>query len=650
MSQYLDLFLQEAEEQLELLERELVRLESDPTPERLQAIFRSAHTIKGSSGAMGFAQIAELTHEMESVLDRLRQGELVVDSACADLLLLAIDSLAQMVECVRTGQGEAENADAVVRALRDLQIGQSATQVECAELDSATSQAIDLAARSSPVYRARFRLSADCVMKFVRVFMAISQVQEAGELLASIPDAEALEEERFESEFELIFRSNLEEAQIKEGFASISEIDSFELAQWVLPASAADIVAPEEGIERTRAPRIDSGQTVRVGVTRLDSLMNLVGELVIDRTRIAQIARELGASGDARSLDDLNETVIHIARITGELQDQIMKARMLPIETVFNRFPRTIRDLAQRLSKEVHLEIKGSDTELDRSVIEVIGDPLLHILRNSVDHGIESPAERRAVGKSPAGRITICARHHESHIVIEIADDGRGIDIERVKEKAIAAGITTADAAARLSDPDALSFVFHSGLSTAEELSEVSGRGVGMDIVRTNIQKLGGVVELESWPGQGTRFTLRLPLTLAIIRGLLVNVAGTTIVLPLTSVVETLRVLPGDIQRVNRSEVVVVRGKTIPLVRLAEELGLGAAEPFGKPKFAVIVGLADQQVGFIVDALVGEQEVVIKSLDQFCGEAPGISGATILGDGNVALIADVSGILLKDRR
>lgn len=329
-----------------------------------------------------------------------------------------------------------------------------------------------------------------------------------------------------------------------------------------------------------------------------------------------------------------------------------MKARMMPIESVFNRFPRVIRDLAQKLDKDVRLELTGGETELDRSVIEVIGDPLLHILRNSLDHGLETPEQRTAAGKPAQGVIRLSARHQENHIVIEIVDDGRGINVDRVRKKAIENGLVTADAAERMSDKEALQLIFASGLSTAAEVSEVSGRGVGMDIVRSNLQKLGGIIDLETTLGEGTRTTLRLPLTLAIIRGLLVSVEEAVYVIPLGSVIETLLVSQSGIQTVNRHEVVVIRGITTPLVRMRniftnENTPQAVAQ--GSQSYVVIVGLAEQRVGIVVDRLIGEREVVIKSLSRFCGDVPGISGATILGDGNVALILDISGIIAKPK-
>jgi len=390
----------------------------------------------------------------------------------------------------------------------------------------------------------------------------------------------------------------------------------------------------------------ETGQTVRVDVGRLDTLMNLVGELVIDRTRIAQIGSELTLKYRDENVDALGETVSHIARITSDLQDQIMKARMMPIETVFNRFPRVIRDLAQKLGKDVKIDIFGGETELDRSVIEVIGDPLLHILRNSVDHGIEMPEEREAAGKPKQGRIVVSAKHQENHIVIEIADDGKGIDVATVRRKAAEKGLMSADAAERMTDKEAMQMIFASGLSTAQVVSEVSGRGVGMDIVKSNIQKLGGIIDLESAVGEGTRTQLRLPLTLAIIRGLLVRSCGNVYVVPLGSVIETLLADKKEIQYVSRHEVIVIRGMTTPLLRMREFFQTRKnVAGNANQVFVVVVGLAEQRVGIVVDDLIGEQEVVIKSLSRFCGDVPGVSGATILGDGNVALIVDVNGII-----
>ncbi|MBS1714515.1 MAG: chemotaxis protein CheA [Armatimonadetes bacterium] len=665
MSQYLGLFLQEAEEQLEVLEQETLKLEADPTETRLQAIFRAAHTLKGSSRAMGFSRLAELTHEMENLLDKLRNKELSVDRAIADALLECQDALRTILENIAAGNGDECDCSTLVATLQGFApgtSGQSPPSANASGVPEADYESIEEAAKQQAVHHARFRLKPECVMKYVRAFMAVNLVQEQGEVLVTVPNHEKLEEEDFELDFELVFQFHGDVDELSGKFAEISEIDSVSVGPWARPEQAAAVVQTpaEVAVESVESPTAaapvpgkkgEAGQTVRVDVSRLDALMNLVGELVIDRTRIAQVARELQNNGQNENVEALVEAVSHIARITGDLQDQIMKTRMLPIETVFNRFPRVVRDLAKKLGKDVRLDLVGGDTELDRSVIEAIGDPLLHIIRNSIDHGLEMPDERVAAGKSATGVVTVSARHQENHIVIEIEDDGKGIDLERVRAKAVENGLTTVDAASRLSDRDCLQFIFASGVSTAQEVSEVSGRGVGMDIVRSNVQRLGGVIELDTVPGKGTKFSLRLPLTLAIIRGLLVGDGGVVYVLPLGSVVETMRLEPKEVKKVSKDEAIVIRGSTMPLVRLDRALASkkGRGPKDGQSLHVVIVSLAEKRLGLVVEELIGDQEVVIKSLSRFCGDVPGISGATILGDGSVALILDVNGLVPKER-
>lgn len=675
MSQYIDLFLQEAEEQLEVLEQETLILERDPTPERLQVIFRAAHTLKGSSRAMGFSRFAELTHETENILDQLRNGTLSITTEIADRLLECIDTLGKMADKIRNGAGDDVECSELVNQLHAIGNGGGAApvlRVETAQAQPKSMIPADLvpvleaALAEGPILHARFTLHADCVMKYVRAFMALTIAQEHGEVLVTVPDLESLEEEKFELDFEYVIQSTSSAEEVLAKFKEIGEVEAVTVTTWAPPtdtpeAESAEVESNEQAAVVQSQPTAsetpasagaqrkgETGQTVRVDVARLDNLMNLVGELVIDRTRIAQIGLEISQRYQDKEVDALQETVGHIARITADLQDQIMKARMMPIETVFNRFPRVVRDLAQKLDKDIKLDLVGGETELDRSVIEVIGDPLLHILRNSVDHGVELPEEREKVGKPRQGRVVVSARHQENHIVIEIIDDGKGIDLERVKAKAVKQGLLTSDQAAKMTDKEALQLIFHSGLSTAATVSEVSGRGVGMDIVRSNIQKLGGVIDLDTTPGQGSKFSLRLPLTLAIIRGLLVDVAGHVFVLPLGSVIETLFLEPAQVQRINRREVIVIRGQTTPLVRLRSVFEVCKGES-NADSYVVVVGLAEQRVGLVVDRLIGEQEVVIKSLSRFCGETAGVSGATILGDGNVALIVDVNGVIPTDR-
>lgn len=697
MTQYLDLFLQEAEEQLEILEKETLLLEKDPTDDRMSAIFRAAHTLKGSGRAMGFINFADLTHEMENVLDLLRSKKLQVNTQIADALLRCLDTLRDATASIAGGNGDQVEAKELIQELIACQSQKGATTDTPASPSAApvavsfspdVVEALNAAAQEQALWVANVVLTQDCVMKYVRVFMVINALQGGGEFLASSPNREDLEEEKFDFEFALVFSHSGTQEEIAKTIKSVGEIESVTLTPWSpsvasqenesgaaipaatpiegLPASAdsgaepvkevATEAAKQETAVSAATPatkavgkKADTGQTIRVDVARLDELMNLVGELVIDRTRLSQIGATLAAKYELdENVEGLAETVGHISRITADLQDQIMKARMLPIETVLNRFPRMVRDLAQKIGKEINLQLEGGETELDRSVIEVIGDPLLHILRNSIDHGIEAPNDREAAGKSREGNVTVRARHQENHIVIEIEDDGRGIDVERVKAKAVSNGLITAEAAERMSEKDALQLIFASGLSTAAQVSEISGRGVGMDIVRSNLVKLGGIIDLETKIGEGTKFSLRLPLTLAIIRGLLVRVAQVIYVVPLGSVIETLLIGSEEMQSVNGKEVVVIRGVTTPIVRLRSVFGNNlSTEEETAEHYVVVVGVAENRVGLVVDKLVGEQEVVIKSISRFCGELRGISGATILGNGNVALIVDVNGVLAK---
>ncbi|MHB8172408.1 MAG: chemotaxis protein CheA, partial [Thermincolia bacterium] len=389
--------------------------------------------------------------------------------------------------------------------------------------------------------------------------------------------------------------------------------------------------------------------TVRVDVELLDNLMNLVGELVIDRTRLAQVLGTLESCYEDTDLtEDLNRTSIHIGRVITQLQEEIMKARMLPVESLFNKFPRMMRDLSQKAGKEVDFFMEGQETELDRSIIEEIGDPLIHLLRNSIDHAIETPEERKAAGKNPKGTIKLSAHHEENHINIVVKDDGRGIDPEKVRAAAVKKGLIAEDVAHRLSDQEAIHLIFASGLSTANKVSDISGRGVGMDVVRTNLEKVGGAIEIHTEEHKGTEIKIKLPLTLAIIRALLVNMCQRVYAIPLTSVLKTIRITNDQIMIINKREAIVVRGNVLPLLRFQDLFNIAGSSQEEKGKtFVVVVNLAGQQLGIAVDALVGEQEVVIKSLGKFIGDVQGIAGATILGDGSVALIIDIPSLMKK---
>ncbi len=417
----------------------------------------------------------------------------------------------------------------------------------------------------------------------------------------------------------------------------------------VTESAMSPAVTHPEGEQARSATPVQAPRMGRIDVERLDALMNLIGELVIGRTRLSRIGANLiGHTDDLQLMEDLTETSRHIARISDDLQDQVMRSRMLPIESVFSKFPRLVRDLAQRVNKKVEFIVEGKDTELDRSVAEQIGDPIIHLLRNAIDHGLETQEERRAAGKNEVGQVRLSARHEENQIVIDVDDDGRGIIPDRIKAKAVTKGLLTADAASRISDREAVELIFAPGFSTAEQVSDISGRGVGMDIVRTNVERLNGSIAVETEPGQGSRFTIRLPLTLAIIRALLVSVAGQTYAIPLTSVVEALRIQQEDLRSVNHHLAIELRGQVLPLMRLAEvfkQSSTSATTTAMTRQFVVAIRWGDRRCGLIVESLIGEQEIVIKPLGKLFRNVRGISGGAVLGDGQVAPILDVAALI-----
>ncbi|MER3473527.1 MAG: chemotaxis protein CheA [Armatimonadota bacterium] len=689
-SEYIALFLEEAGEQIDVLERDILQLEQSPSPEILNEIFRAAHTLKGSSRAMGFTAMGELTHAMEDVFDALRKGEIDVSTEMVNRLFGALDTLKTMRDQIAEGGTSDIACDELVQSLRRILSGAAAESLSAstpAVPSAPTSTTIHLQEHEREsaltaidsglgVYQFTVHLAEDTLMKSVRALMVLQAIDaNGGAVLASHPDEEALDDEQFGDSFELLVATDKPEESLRAALLQISEVRDVTVKPWqdgssrqvVATSSASAQSAPSAG-EEVREPEPQSppssagdgeksatsrtpamSQMVRVDVQRLDTLLNLVGELVIDRTRVAQLGREFEARFQHDDMvDSLLETAAHIGRITDELQEHIMKARMLPIEQVFNRFPRMVRDLAQKFGKEVRLVMEGQETELDRSVIEMISDPLIHMLRNSVDHGIEPPEEREALGKPRQGTIRLSAQHEENYILIEIEDDGKGMDPAHLREVAVRKGILARDAAERLSDREAFSLIFAPGFSTAKQVTEVSGRGVGMDIVRSNIQRVGGIVEVDSTPGKGTRFSIRLPLTLAIIRALLVRVASEVYAIPLSSVLETLKIQPDAVQFVGGHPVIVLRGRTLPLVNLQTHFYGGF---FGasscrseEPMFVVVVGLGERQLGLVVNHLIGEQEIVIKSLSRHLGQIGGVSGATILGDGRIALILEVADI------
>ncbi|NLK00046.1 MAG: chemotaxis protein CheA [Clostridia bacterium] len=677
MSQYLDLFLEEAEEQLQELDEGLIMLEQDKqNVDLLNRIFRAAHTIKGSSASMGFNKIAELTHWMESVLDRFRDGDLEVTQEVIDILLECLDTLEILKNEITTGEDSCDISGLMDR-LKSLREGaptsegteaitderETVSEIYEAEMDelffSDTEKNVLRAAvtQGYKSYHIIVDLDPDCLMKSVRAYIVFNNLKDLGEVIKTIPTTEEIEEEKFEQRFELVMVSKESLDKIKGVIRSINEIKevfirehpkaetlrSYNLEK---PLSKKELDSTKDRLRDVKIEKKRVSQTVRVDVSRLDNLMNLMGELVIERTRLEAVGGNIKSTLGAGDLSDsLDEISVHIARLSGELQEEIMQARMFPIDQVFNRFPRMVRDLSRKSNKEIIFTIDGRETELDRTVIEEIGDPLIHLIRNAIDHGIESPEERRKLGKPEKGTVRLNAFHQENQIVITVEDDGRGMDPDKIKEVSVKKGIITESAAEKIMDQDAMNLIFAPGFSTTQTVSDVSGRGVGMDIVKSHIERINGLIDIDTEIGGGTKFTIRLPLTLAINRALLIKHGGHVFAFPLGNVVEIIEVDMDEVQYMKQHKVALVRGSFLPLYELETLLDLNYENNGAKKLPVVMVGISEKRIGIVVDELVGEQEIVIKSLGKYIGDIAGLAGATIMGDGSVALILDVRGLI-----
>ncbi|MEW6181601.1 MAG: chemotaxis protein CheA [Bacillota bacterium] len=676
--------MDELEEKIQILNDNFLLLEREGGSQQvLQEIFRAAHTVKGSSAIMGYDGMSRLTHEMENLFDRLRQGRATISGEMIDVLFEALDALKSLRDEI-TGQGKPADIELVIkkiqRLLGDDEDAKDEVKVTgdpapvpgsdapplggyAAELTEAEEEVIRAASfRGFNAYSIYVTVEPRCQMKFVRAFLIFRTLQEHGEIIKSVPPAEEIQEGEYDTTLELVLLSRDSAERIKQLVLTISEVIDAAVDPIMLAAVQPQADAPgeipqkereeEEGSkQKSASAEIKGGEethkqvkTVRIDVQKLDSLMNLVGELVIDRTRLDRFAEVFEDRYNSSDLTEvLRDISTHLGQLTNDLQEQIMKARMLPIAQVINRFPRMVRDLAHKLDKEIDFVVEGKETELDRNVLELISDPLIHLLRNAIDHGIEPPQDRVAAGKPHAGTIKLRAFHQEGNIMITVEDDGRGMDVERIRDKAVERGLVDREAAERLSQQEVLNFIFLPGFSLARQVTDLSGRGVGMDVVRGQIEQINGHVEMSTVLGQGTKFAIRLPLTLAIIRALMVFVSGQIFAFPLANVMETIYVSKDEVRKIGDSEVTVVRGQVLPLVSMAGVLGLPEADT--SMMFVVVVGSGNQRLGVVVANLLGEQEIVIKSLGRYLGKVPCVSGATILGDGKVALIVDVRSLI-----
>jgi two-component system chemotaxis sensor kinase CheA len=617
MQEIMEDFLIEAFEMIEQLDQDLVELESNPDDlELLNKIFRVAHTIKGSGSFLNLDVLTKLTHHMEDILNKARKSELKITPDIMDVILESVDMMKALLENIRdngTDVTDDINIDPVVAKLDAISKGKAVSNSD----DSAEEETEEVE----------------------------DDISEA--------DLENMTPEEVEAEIERLLKQRAEEdkklrEEMKKENSSENKSDTPKEEKQV-PKKQETKPTPKKEEPKKSVPAKKSSnveQTIRVDVNRLDNLMNLIGELVLSKNRLIKIYNDVEERYEGEHfLDELNQVVSSISIVTTDLQIAVMKTRMLQIGKVFNKFPRVIRDLSRELGKKVNLIIKGEDTELDKSIIEEIGDPLMHMIRNSVDHGIESPEERIAAGKPEVGTVELKAYNEGNQIVIEIADDGRGMDPDMLKSKALEKGLISEKEADMMSDKEAFMLIFKPGFSTAAKITNVSGRGVGMDVVKTNVEKLNGIIEVDSTPGEGSVFKIKIPLTLAIIQALLVAAQEELFAIPLANVIETVRITTEDISAVEGKSVLKLRDEVLPLVNMSDIFKIEKILGNNQYLYVVVLGVGASKVGLIVDGLIGQEEIVIKSLGEYLKGIEGIAGATIRGDGKVTLIVDVAALM-----
>lgn len=682
MNQYLEVFIEESKEHLQNVNEKLLELEQDPNDmEIVNEIFRSAHTLKGMSATMGFEDLANLTHKMENVLDAIRNHKITVTPEILDVVFQAVDNLEEMVFSIADGGDGKKDVTEVVEKLQLIEKGEDPSQIQSSGKKEAAATVVQENTSKNDYdeyeytvleqskeqgfdsFEVTVCLREDCLLKAARVYMIFDVLEKIGEVVKSVPPVEQLEDEQFDNEFTVTLVSKESAEDIKNRVLKVSEVEKVEVraislesirnqqkveekevkqptveqAKTAAPAQANEQKDSSPG-KKQKTTKQHSSKTIRVNIERLDILMNLFEELVIDRGRLEQISQELNHP-------ELQETVEKMSRITVDLQNIVLNMRMVPVETVFNRFPRMVRQLARDLGKKAKLEIVGAETELDRTVIDEIGDPLVHLIRNAVDHGIEKPEVRRANGKKEEGTVLLKAYHSGNHVFIEITDDGAGINRDKVLKKALQKGVVNEQTAATLTDKQVYELILASGFSTAEQISDVSGRGVGLDVVKNTIESLGGSVSIDSKLGEGSTFSIQLPLTLSIISVMLVEIQKEKYAIPLSSIIETAIVKKEEILNAHNQKVIDFRGKVVPLLFLKDIFKVPVIEEDEELYSIVIVRKGDKMAGLVVDTFIGQQEVVLKSLGNYLTNVFAISGATILGDGQVALIVDCNALI-----
>ena len=695
VSQYLEIFIDETKEHLQTLSDQLMILEQEPeNMDTINEIFRAAHSLKGMAGTMGYKRMQRLTHDMENVFQEIRSGNMKVQPELVDVLFRGLDALEGYLANIldSADEGTEENQD-IINSLNEIvekgtgkssqpapAASEPAKQETPAQESGALYESITISdyeintfekakEQNMNIYGITVYLQETCILKAARAFLVFKALEDLGEVMKAVPDVQDIEDEKFDMNFSLIYFTQESAEKIKSAIENVSEIREAIVGEYKLPENtetkpeaetgnasesqkeaeskqpAASAVKKEEkkapaakkSDKKTAKPAV--GRTVRVDIEKLDVLMNLVSELIIAKNGLVSISSN---AQNTRSDNSFNEQIEYLESVTTNLHESVMKVRMVPIESVVNRFPRMIRDLSKKLGKKMELHMTGEETELDRTVIDEIGDPLQHLLRNSADHGLESNEERVALGKDEIGHIYLDAYQDGNNVTIEVRDDGAGINIEKVKNKAIEKGTITPEQAEVMTDKEVIDLLFRPSFSTAEKITDVSGRGVGLDVVKTKIEGLGGNIECHSELGEGSSFIIRLPLTLAIIQALMVELGTEKYAIPLGSI-QTIEDIPiSEVKHVQTKEVINLRGAVIPLIRLDKILDVEQVGEAPESLTVVIVKKGDKQAGLVVDNLIGQQEIVIKSIGDYINCSKLIGGATILGDGEVALILEVN--------
>ena len=697
VSQYLEIFIDESEEHLQTLSDCIMVLEKEPdNKDTINEVFRAAHSLKGMAGTMGFKRMQHLTHDMENVFQEVRSDRVKVTSGMIDLLFKCLDALEGYLDNIKSTSDEgAEDNEVIIKELNDFiakadgkaeaenkevsevkEAAPAATQEEKEgqekiELTEEEKKAIrEAESNGQHIYAMTVRIQKDCLLKAARAFLVFKAVEDFGQILVYRPSSQDIEDEKFELDFSFFLASEEETDKIVAAAKAVSEIEKVDAEEIHLEEYLKEAAAQEEqqakeaATEQKEAPaevpktaekkapaaaakkqtnaKPVTGRTVRVDIEKLDALMNQVSELIIAKNSLVSISSN--ESGEYQN-QSFHEQIEYLERITTNLHESVMKVRMVPIESVVNKFPRMIRDLSRKLGKKMELYMTGEDTELDRTVVDQIGDPLQHLLRNSADHGLEDNATRVERGKPEVGSIFLKAFQEGNNVIIEVGDDGNGIDVAAVRDKAVERGVITAEQAENMSQKEIINLLFLPSFSMAKKITDISGRGVGLDVVKSNIEALGGDVEVRTKLGEGTTFIVRLPLTLAIIQALMVEIRDEKYAIALGSIANIESIPVNEIKYVQAQEVIHLRGAVIPLIRLDQVLDMEEKQEEPENLTVVIVKKGDSLAGLVVDNLIGQQEIVIKSLGKYITNNKIISGATILGDGEVALILDVNTLM-----